>query len=141
MRTDYEEQCTFHFGGRPFPKPMIFLLAWLAIIIYGVGVPFFYATLLWKRRTWSLGTELNFLTIGYEPHALWWELIEVAKKLVFTGFLAIVEPGSLTQLFLAVTAALTFLVLLMQVSPYLSASDNLLAVISEAALTLSLIHI
>ena len=135
LRTDYAEQCTQTFVGRPSPELRVIVAAWLAIGIYGIGVPIFYAILLWRRKAWHLGSAVDFLASGYKPSAFWWELVEVGKKLILTGFLALVEPGSLVQIFLAVSAALVALVLQMRVSPYFNQSDNVLALVSDVALT------
>ena len=139
LRTDYEEQCTLDFAGRPFPKVSVVLAAWLAIAVYAVGVPLLYAILLGRRHAWSLGHALDFLTESYIPAAFFWELVDVGKKLTFTGFLALVQPGSLTQLYMAVVAALSVLVMQMYANPYRSNADNLLAIISEVALAFTLL--
>ena len=65
------------------------------VLVDGIGVPLFYAVLLSRQRAWSLGPALNFLTVGFKTHARLWELLEVGKKLLFTGFLALVAPGLL----------------------------------------------
>ena len=83
LRTDYEELC--HSEAISSAKNAgVVAAAWLDIIIYALGVPLAYAALLFGQRT-ALDEALNFLTKDYEPHARWWELVEVAKKLVFTG--------------------------------------------------------
>ena len=56
------------------------------------------------------------------------------KKLVLTGILALVLPGSLLQIFVAIV--ITFVVLMLQslVSPMKTASDNVLAFLSAVML-------
>ena len=136
LRTDYEEQCTF--GSRPWPEPPIMVAAWLAIILYGIAVPLLYAWLL-TRKSMAQSEALNFLTKDYESHARGWELVEVVKKLTFTGFLALVDPGTLTQMYLAVTCSITILVLQLLVVPYRRRMDNMLATLSEVALAFTLL--
>lgn len=136
LRTDYEEQCTF--GARPWPEPHILVVAWLAIIFYGIAVPALYAWLL-ARKSMAQSEALGFLTKDYEPHARWWELVEVVKKLTFTGFLALVDPGSFTQMYLAVVCSLTVLVVQLLVVPYRRRTDNMLATLSEVALAFTLL--
>ena len=136
LRTDYEEQCTF--GSRPWPEPSIMVAAWLAIILYGIAVPLLYAWLL-TRKSMAQSEALDFLTKDYNSHARGWELVEVTKKLTFTGFLALVDPGSLTQMYLAVVCSVTVLVLQLLVVPYRRRTDNMLATLSEVALAFTLL--
>ena len=58
------------------------------------------------------------------------------KKLVLTGILALLAPGSLLQIFVAIV--ITFVVLMLQslVSPMKTASDNVLAFLSAVMLAL-----
>lgn len=142
LREHLQEQCTetLPFGGdRLWPRLEIVAAAWLAIAIYGVCVPALYAALLLLGRRAALDDALAFLTKDYEPRTRWWELVEVGKKLLFTGFLALVDPGSLTQIYLAVTASIAVLVMQLQVTPYGRAADNTLAVVSEVALAFTLL--
>ena len=139
LHTDYAVRCTQSFAGRPMPELSVIVAAWLAITLYGIGVPLFYALLLWCRKEWQLGSAIDFLSSGYRPNAFWWELVEVGKKLILTGFLALVEPGSLIQIFLAVAAAQVALVLQMRVSPYLNQTDHVIALISDVALAFTML--
>jgi len=137
LRTDYEELCHSEAISSAKNEGVV-AAAWLAIVLYALGVPLLYMLLLFRRRA-ALDETLNFLTKDYEPHARWWELVEVAKKLTTTGFLALVDPGSLIQMYLAVTCSLLFLVLQLLMRPYRSKSNNLLAMISEVALAFTLL--
>jgi len=137
LRTDYEELCYSEAISSAESSALV-AAAWLAITLYALGVPLLYAVLLLGQRK-ALDKALGFLTKDYTPHARWWELVEVARKLLFTGFLALVDPGSLTQMYLAVTCSLLSLVLQLLVRPYRRASDNLLAMLSEMALAFTLL--
>ena len=120
--------------------------AWLAIFVYAVAVPVLYASLLFICRRSLSGAEpatelsraLVFLSKDYEPRTFAWELIEVARKITITGFLALIDPGSLLQLYLAVGVALCILILQMYASPYASVSDNFLSMISASAIVQAL---
>ena len=61
----------------------------------------------------GLSAQIAFLHADYATAAYWWELVETLKKLVLTGFLALYAPGSLQQLFVAITVA--FVTLMLQV--------------------------
>ena len=67
------------------------------------------------------------------------ELVEAARKVTITGFLALVDPGSLLKLYLGVVVALCILILQMYASPYQTLSDNFLSMISASSLVLTMI--
>ena len=48
---------------------------------------------------------LAFLHGAFRPDALWWPLVEASRVLLLTGVLALVEPGSLIQIFIGVVGA------------------------------------
>ena len=135
LREDYEVQCTGTFFGRAVPPADVLAAAWVAIAVWAVGVPLLYAALLrasLRRR--ELQLALGMLLGDYRPEASGWELVAVAEKLVLTGFLALVEPGSWMQLFLGTVVALFAFVLQSRVQPYRTPSDNFLAFLSSLAL-------
>ena len=101
-------------------------------------MPLLYACLLFARPP-SLEEATRFLTRDYAPHAFWWELVEAGKKLLLTGWLALVLPGSFTQMFLGVVASLALLVLQLQVRPFRHAADGLLATVKDVCLTFSML--
>jgi hypothetical protein len=72
----------------------------LAVALYGIGVPVLYAALLFVSRTairdenpTPLSTALSFLHASLHPWALYWPLVEAARAILLTGFLALVTPG------------------------------------------------
>ena len=65
----------------------VFLLAWVAIALYPVGVPLLYLTLLLCARKairteqpTALSRSLTFLHQDYELSMYWWEMVEISKK-------------------------------------------------------------
>ena len=108
----------------------------MAIFIYAIAVPLSYAIVL--RRS-SNSPLTSFLKNDYTPRARWWELVEVSKKLLLTGFLALIEPGSSMQLFAAVATANVVFALQLHVSPFRRPSDSLLGMVSEMSLAFTLL--
>ena len=108
----------------------------MAIFIYAIAVPLSYAIVL--RRS-SNSPLTSFLRNDYTPRARWWELVEVSKKLLLTGFLALLEPGSSMQLFVAVATAIVIFALQLHVSPFRRPSDSLLGIVSEMSLAFTLL--
>ena len=102
----------------------VHMLAWLAIVLYPICIPALYTALLCLAskalRTETetpLSAALGFLHREFEPRYFWWEILEVVKKLVLVGFAAIIRPGSITQLVIAMILSLTLMQHLSAVAP------------------------
>ena len=126
--------------------PHLMALGGLAVGIFGAGVPLLYASLLFSCRTairretaTPLSTALAFLHGSLHPWALYWPLVEAARALLLTGFLALVTPGRLFQLLCGLLVAIAFLVLQIWIAPYRTASNNLLAMLINISLVLDLV--
>ena len=70
---------------------------------------------------------------------LWWPLVDASRAFVLTGFLALVEPGTLLQLFCGVVFALCFTSLQSFSAPYRMETNNFLAYIANVAIVLNLL--
>ena len=112
--------------------------AWLAILVYSVGIPALYAVVLLKERDVLLNNfrtkgsnALAFLHRPFRPAFFWWELVNVAQKLILVGFFVLqpFRPGSLLQLVLGTTVALLFAIMQMQFQPYRLPLHNLIATV------------
>ena len=86
---------------------LIKLWAYLAILLYPLGIPLMYACLLYQVRhtLWNcelspLASALNFLHTPFRPEFFWWELVLVTQKLFIVGFFVLdpFYPGSFGQL-------------------------------------------
>ena len=124
----------------------LWLLAVLAILLYGAGVPLTYALLLFRCRHeildgkhGVLSRALTFLHAALHPSSLWWPLIEAARALLLTGFLALFLPGSITQLMFGLITACSFLVLQIWCAPYMETSNNFLAMAACTGLVLAFV--
>lgn len=143
LRDAYSITCVPLSSGEYAAPYDIRLLAWAVVGIYGIGIPLFYASLLFLSRRELAGesepTELSlalrFLCRGYRRDAFAWELVEVTRKLLLTGFLALVHPGSLLQLYLGVSVSLCTALLQLYAAPYVKTGDNFLAAVSASAIT------
>ena len=143
----YAVECVATAAGKYTSPDDVRLAAWLAIGVYACAVPLGYAFLLFRSRHSLSGTApptplshaLVFLSRDYQGRVFYWELVEVARKITITGFLALIDPGSLVQLYLGVAVALCILILQMYASPYVTVGDNFLSMISASALVLTLL--
>ena len=123
----------------------IMMWATLGIIIYPIGITLMYGVLLFCVRNEVLNSEhnelsnaLSFLHRPFKPSFFWWELTQVSQKLILVGFFSLqpFHPGSFTQLLFGMSVALLFAMAQLQVQPYCSRFDNLLAGASSISLVL-----
>ena len=147
LRADYEVRCTGSLFGREAAPSSVLVAAWLAVGVWALGVPLLYALLLGASRATPaaatgarcvdsarLRAALGMLVGDYRPAASAWELVVLGEKLTLTGFLALVNPSSWTQIFTGTVVSLSALALQAHVAPYRTPSDNLFAFISSVSL-------
>ena len=118
-------------------------LAWAAIAIYPLGLLVVYGALLFAARTairkgksTLLSEATRFLHREYESDFFWWELMEMARRVVLVGIMVLVWRGSITQLVLATVLNQIFLLLQMQSGPFRDTSDDYLANASSFSLVI-----
>ena len=117
-------------------------IAWLAIVLYPVGVIVLCALLLYVGRSTLLLEEedtpytrsIAFLHAPFRPTFFYFDLLELCKKLLLVGFASLIEPGSLKQMMVAVLVSQLFLVLHLQSLPYRNHLDNVLSTVINLSL-------
>ena len=109
-------------------------LAWVAVVIYPIGLWLLYLALLVCSRhaivsgkKTPLSRSIAFLYAEYNSATWWWELAEMLRKFLLVGLFVVVEPGSIRQVVLATMVCVVFLMVQMQARPYANASDDFLA--------------
>lgn len=60
----------------------------------------------------------------FTPKYWWFELVIICNKMIMTGALSIVEPGSPMQLVLATLVMLSFTLITLKLAPYKSSADD-----------------
>ena len=120
LREDYEVECTSE--GPMSASSDVLAAAWTAIGIWAIAMPLALLALIWMGVLKDDG-----LTDDYRPDRRWWEAVVVVEKLTLTGFMALYNPGSWQQLFVATIVALFSFVLQVLVQPYRTRSDNMFA--------------
>ena len=121
-------------------------LAYMAILLYPIGVPVLYAVLLFSchkelrsgRPLSTLSHALRFLYREYEPRFYAWELMVMMQKLLLVGILSQVSQGSLTQSVAGVSAAFVFNVLHMGAQPFQHLADDYLGTATNFSLSVIL---
>ena len=62
-----------------------------------------------------------------EPWVFWWELCEMVRRLTLVGVFVVIEQGSIVQLMIGTAFSAGYMLIQMQVDPYLETSDDYLA--------------
>eukprot|EP01046_Picozoa_sp_COSAG06_P054339 COSAG06_NODE_9647_length_1852_cov_1.118654_2_plen_439_part_01 len=71
-----------------------------------------------------IGKDYSFIMDAYSPRYLYWEALDMIRKLFLVGLILLVGRGSIAQLTCAILFAFGFFALQVKVSPYKIAQDN-----------------
>jgi heme/copper-type cytochrome/quinol oxidase subunit 2 len=109
-------------------------LAFIFIGLYVAGVPITIFVLLWRNRKHlhneaspkhlEIKYELGGLYAQYEPYYWWYELVNILTKMLMTGALCIVTPGSPVQLVTAILIMSIYMIAILKMTPFQSSSDD-----------------
>jgi hypothetical protein len=132
LRADYSVSCdtAIHKAYQAYAAFMI--------LVYPIGIPALYAYLLWQHRAHlhtkddsSVDRELDltlqttrFLWSTYKPYAYWWELVECVRRLLMTGFLVFILPGTAGQSAVSCAFAVLSIAVFSLVQPLRESSDT-----------------
>lgn len=81
-------------------------------------------------------SRIGFLLMGYRQQAWYWEIVELCRRLLLTAVLALVRPGTLSQVVFSVMLTFAGAILFSLARPYAQTAANRLAVWAEADLFL-----
>ena len=100
-------------------------LAYLAIVLYPVGIPLLYLLLLRSARgaitmdrPTHLSSALSFLHRDFEARMYGWEIAEQFKKLFLVGIMVRVQNDTILQLGVAMIFTMIFMLASSVASPY-----------------------
>jgi len=133
LRADYSISCL---ASSRIPMTAFALVM---VLVYPIGVPLLYFCILYKNRERikkpvdERAEDLSivgyaFLFESYKPAFWWFELAETFRRLSLTGILAVVKPGTETQLFSGILLSLIAIVATAWFQPYQDGRDNVIAV-------------
>ena len=82
--------------------------------------------------------SLTFITLlsqisssqPYSPLFWWFEVVDVTRRLVMTGVLSTIQPGSYTQLSVGLIFSFSHTLIVGILKPYGEISDNMLCILS-----------
>jgi len=128
LAADYEMHC----DSRTYARTRA--IAWIAIIIYAIGIPCSYAVLLYHARKallldkpTELSRALGFICREYRPSVFWWEVVELSRKLLLVGFATLINRGSLDQLCYGLLVCVCYMLLIAKSEPFKHEADNIAA--------------
>jgi hypothetical protein len=134
------------FHGEEHTAMMI--LAVGALLIYVIGIPLLVFILLFtnRRNLYSdkinplkhteLKFELGTLYMQYDQQFYWWEVVVILHKMLMTGALVVIAPGSPVQILTGASIMLAYLLLVIRTAPYVEDTDDHLIVIVSVSILL-----
>jgi hypothetical protein len=106
-------------------------LAWIAVVIYPVGMWFFALMLLRNAstdilsgKTTPFSRSVSFLYKGYKVSTFWWELMEMLRKFLLIGLFVTVAPGTILQIAMGTVVSAAYVVRLPISSKILSCMQH-----------------
>ena len=142
LHADYSVRCS-HASYRSHRYDRIRTLAYIFIAVWPLGVPCLFGGLLTvhhRRRSPILSRAIGFLYREYAPDFFWFELLELARKLVLVGFLLLVPQRlSLVRILAGLLLMIAYLVVLLGASPYRAPSTAAVAIGTNVTLTCTLL--
>jgi hypothetical protein len=143
LQADYSIEC---FGDSHSPK---IVLACVFMVIYVIGVPISVWTLLWlhKKHLYDpsqpkhqkVRREFGTLFEQYEPKFWYYECFVLVKKMLLTGAMMVVAPGSTAQLLIAILIVLFFMLCVFKLAPFEDAVDDWMSFLTSLQLMLTLL--
>merc|ERR1719502_1680193 len=100
-------------------------------MLWPIGVQLLYVVLLWRvrrpllnRTPTALTRATAFLHRDYKPEFFYWEAIELARRLILTGWVALVnEKVAFVRIVIAVLTSLAVMVATLVMDPYKDVLD------------------
>lgn len=130
LRADYRIECDSS-------KHEAFeLFAYVMVAVYPVGIPLFYAYLLYKNRrvlasegdaakreTSSQVQPISDLWAPYKPGRFYFEVIECMRRIMLTGVVVFIYPNTAAQVAVTLMIAFWFVAMSLYLAPYVSKWD------------------
>jgi len=119
-------------------------IALVMIVIWPLGVPFLYAVLLWSSRDavrigkhTRLSRATAFLAGDYKHSVIWWEPVEMCRKLTLTGWVLLIPSDTeLARVLVALLVSIAFLALQLSLKPFKRPEDGTLMMVVQLVLVL-----
>ena len=114
------------------------------ILVYPVGIPLHYATLLWSNREALQSgdaeaverTHLSFLVGSYTEDFYWFEVLECTRRILLGSIIGIVSASAAAAPVMGLLLSIAFLVVYTRCRPFKVESDSNLAEVLAFSLCL-----
>jgi hypothetical protein len=141
LRADYSVQCY------TASHKLYIMYAGFMTALYPFGIPLLYAAVLHRERRLAWQTQhaavsyapptdklasSDFLWEPYRPKVFYWEVLECMRRLLLTGLLAFILPGTAGQSAVACTLAFFTILIYCFVHPHKSRADTVGYTLSAA---------
>merc|ERR1712166_303922 len=83
--------------------------------------------------------EFGTLFLQYEPAYYWWEVTVIFKKMMLTGAMTIIEPGSSAQLVIALLIVQVNMLCVLKLAPFVDDADDYLSFLTSFQMLLTLL--
>ena len=118
----------------------------ILILLFPIGVMMIYALVLLRNRSKLMSPEkratskglsaIAFLWEPYKPEFWYFELVETFRRLMLTGVLSIIEPGTFKQCVCGMLISTSFTVIYCLAQPFHDARDNVISTLTGIQLVL-----
>ncbi|CAM9436268.1 unnamed protein product, partial [Ectocarpus fasciculatus] len=133
------------------------IYAGFMIIVYPIGIPIFYFYLLVsnhkyvnpsaalvvredeKMLSYTEIQHLSFLYENYAPKRWYFEVLDCFRRLLLTAIPVLILRGTSLQLLLVLMASLVWCIVYMSLKPFERPNDNTIAIMSQWAISFTLI--
>jgi len=124
------------------------VIAAVAFVVYAIGIPALFIYLLYSNREAMHDEEhpghkecrskLGFLYRAYDPAAWYWECVLLMHKLLLTGLIIFIKPGTVSQLAAGFVISFFFYVLHLTTQAYVDNAEYDLQTNAMLSITMTL---
>jgi hypothetical protein len=116
--------------------------------VYPFGITMLYASLLISfrhdiqardRATNRSLIKIAFLYEMYENENWWFEIFECLRRLVMSGLLIFIKPGTASQIVVAMLLSIFSIVVYVNFAPFLEDGDDVLAAVTQVSIFFTLL--
>lgn len=142
LRADYRIECDSS------KHRFLQIYAGVMIVVYPVGIPLFYATLLFKNREVLMDADgrehdtrvksATDLWKPYKPDRFYYEVIECGRRILLAGVVVFIYPNTAAQLAVTLVMTVFFIFVSEALAPYLSNWDAWVSRTGHAIVFLSM---
>ena len=144
LRYAYDVRCWSSVDGHWF------FVAWAVffLVIYVLAFPAGLFVILYRNRhvlqEYKEAGDKSFVHLisnfydQYEPEYYWFECLVILRKLLLTGLVALIAPGTPFQVALALLICISYTCLVLKTAPFEEDSDDVISFVTEVQLSITM---